>query len=173
MHPSPWATPRGVGVLRCATRIYEANRSTAAPDTWWTPPAEVATPARQAEVESSEDYSYLQFVGLKGDGLRSMLDLPGLGLGSEMPVVLIMGDQDRVSVPGIAKASFDTIVAPNKQYVVMPNAGHDSNAATIAAEFAALGSVSWQKIGFLRLEEIEADAAPTAHRACRAVATMR
>src|SRR5688572_26744620 len=42
--PPPWTNPRNFGILRRATRTYEAKTSTAAPSAWWTPAPEYATP---------------------------------------------------------------------------------------------------------------------------------
>ncbi|KFN44166.1 alpha/beta fold hydrolase [Arenimonas oryziterrae] len=140
--PPPWTNPRAFGVLRRATRLYEAKKSTPAPADWWTLPAEYATAERQAEYEAGEDYSYLQFVGLTGEGMLSKLNLPKLGLKFDVPVFIIEGEEDLVSTPEVAKAYFDAISAPRKEFVLLPKAGHDPNAATIAAEYRLLRSVA-------------------------------
>ena len=132
--PPPWTNPRGFGIVRRATRTYEARVTTPAPKGWWAPAPEYATPEMEANYEAGEDYSYLQFVGLNGNGLFSTVDLPALGTTFQMPVYLVQGAEDLVTTPAIARAYFDTIVAPDKQFLLLPRAGHDPNQAMVDAE---------------------------------------
>jgi pimeloyl-ACP methyl ester carboxylesterase len=136
--PPPWASPRNSGVLRRATRAYEAKASTPAPESWWVPSPEYDTPHLRADYQEGEDFSYLQFVGVKGDGMFSKVDLPGLGMVFEIPVFIIMGSEDLVTTPDIAKRYFDGITAPTKEFVLVPRAGHDPNLAIVDAEFRIL-----------------------------------
>lgn len=134
----PWTNPRNFGILRRATRTYERKVTTPAPETWWIPAPDYATPAAQADYEAGEEYSYLQFVGLKGDGMLSQLDLPALGTRFAMPIFLVQGEEDLVTTPELAKAYFDTITAPEKAFVLLPRTGHDPNAAMTAAQYDLL-----------------------------------
>ncbi len=86
-----------------------------------------------ADYEAGEDYSYLQFVGLAGDGMLSTVDLPQLGTTFDVPVFLVQGAEDLVTVPAVAKTYFDSIRAPRKRYVLLPATGHDPNPSTIDA----------------------------------------
>jgi pimeloyl-ACP methyl ester carboxylesterase len=131
----PWANPRSSGILRRATRAYEAKASTPAPEAWWVSSREYDTPQMRAAYSGGEDFSYLQFVGLKGDGMFSKVDLPRLGMTFEIPVYIIPGSEDLVAIPDVAKRYFDGIVAPQKEFVLVPHAGHDPNLATIDAEY--------------------------------------
>jgi len=130
----PWTNPRHPGVLRRATRRYENASTDAAPSTWWAPSAEYTTAADEQHYSDGEDHSYLQFVGLHGDGMLSTVDLPALGTTFGLPVYLIHGEQDLVTVPAIARRYFDTIDAPHKEFITLPRSGHDPNAAMIEAE---------------------------------------
>ena len=136
--PLPWTNPRAFGILRRATRGYEAQRTTPAPKHWWIPAPAYATPQMEAEYEAGEDYSYLQFVGMQGKGMYSRVDLGQLGSKFEMPVYLVQGEQDLVTTPEIAKAWFDTLEAPKKEFILLPLTGHDPNQAMVDAEFAIL-----------------------------------
>jgi hypothetical protein len=71
-----------------------------------------ATPKAEADYTAGEDYSWLQFVGLKGDGIASKIDLVKLGL--------------------------DFIQAPRKEFVLVPRTGHDPNPPMIAAQYKLL-----------------------------------
>lgn len=134
----PWTNPRNFGILRRATRIYEAKASAPAPKSWWVASPLYTTPASEASYESGEDYSYLQFVGLKGNGMLSKVDMPALGLAFDIPVFLVQGSEDLVTAAEVAKRYFDSITAPQKEYVLLPNTGHDPNPAMIEAQYNIL-----------------------------------
>ena len=127
--PLPWPNPRNFGILRRATRAYEAPRTDPAPAAWWVPAPSYTTPTAQAAYEAGEEYSYLQFVGMHGDGMLSAIDLPRLGRRFDLPVYLVQGSEDLVTVPALSKAYFDSIVAPRKNYVLLQRTGHDPNPA--------------------------------------------
>ncbi len=134
----PWTNPRAFGIFRRASRIYEAKTAIPAPATWWTPAPAYATPKDLADYEAGEDYSYLQFVGLKGNGMFSQVDLPKLGTTFALPIFLLQGSEDLVTTPTVAKRYFDAITAPQKAWVLIPRTGHDPNAAMIQAQFHLL-----------------------------------
>jgi pimeloyl-ACP methyl ester carboxylesterase len=136
--PPPWVNPRSFGILRRLSRPYEAASSTPAPSNWWAPSAEYNTPARLAEYEGGEDFSFLQFVGLKGDGMFSRVDLPAMASTFDVPVFLIHGSQDLVAIPEVAQRYFDGIRAPTKEFLVVSNAGHDPNEALVDAQYRTL-----------------------------------
>lgn len=129
----PWTTPRSSGIVRRATRAYEAKTTIPAPTSWWTPAAPYATPQALADYEGGEDHSYLQFVGYKGDGMYSRVDLPKLGTRFAIPVFLLQGAEDLVTTAEVSKRYFDTIQAPRKDYVLLERTGHDPNQAMVDA----------------------------------------
>lgn len=133
--PPPWENPRNSGVLRRATRAYEAKTSIPAPKSWWLRAPAYDTPQVRAEYLEGEDHSYLQFVGRKGDGMFSRVDLPGLGAAFEVPVFIIQGSEDLVAIPEVARRYFDGIAAPQKEFVVVPHTGHDPNVALVEAQY--------------------------------------
>ena len=134
----PWTNPRAFGMVRRATRVYEAAVTEPAPPGWWTPSPAYADPRSLGDYEAGEDYSYLQFVGMRGDGLLSRLDLPALGTKFAMPVVMLQGEHDLVTVPSVSRAYFDSIDAPSKRYILLPRTGHDPNPEMLGAQYAAL-----------------------------------
>jgi pimeloyl-ACP methyl ester carboxylesterase len=136
----PWTDPRNSGILRRATRVYEAKTALPAPKSWWTPEAQYATPAYEAAAEAADDYSYVQFVGMTGKGMASRLDLPALGLTFAMPVYIFAGEADLVTVPELARRYFERISAPHKEFIPVPQAGHDPNVPLVEAEFKLLKS---------------------------------
>ena len=138
MGAPPWTNPRNAGILRRATRIYERRTTIAAPQGWWTPAPAYADAASQAALEASDDFSYLQFVGTAGNGMAATIDLPRLGLAFGMPVFILAGAEDLVTIPGVARRYFDSLSAPRKEFHVLAATGHDPNAALVAAQYDIL-----------------------------------
>ncbi len=134
----PWTDPRALGIVRRAARTYEAKASKPAPQSWWTPSPKYASKKMQADYDKGEEFSWLQFVGLKGNGMLATLDLPRLGFDFQMPVFMVQGEEDLVTVPSVAKAYFDEIRAPKKAYFLLPHTGHDPNPIMIEAQFNIL-----------------------------------
>ncbi|MFZ4875870.1 alpha/beta fold hydrolase [Janthinobacterium sp. Mn2066] len=134
----PWRDPRNFGILRRFDRKYEAQVTEAPPKAWWQPAALYATPQALSDAEAGDDYSYIQFMGWQGDGMFSRVDLPALGTSFGLPVYMIMGEEDLLSSPAIARSYFDSIQAPQKGFVLVKRAGHDPNQAVLDAQWRVL-----------------------------------
>ena len=117
------------GVQTCALPISRAALQARhdAPKSWWTTSPEYATPKAEADYAAGEDYSWLQFVGLHGDGIASTIDLYQLGPRFAVPFYMVQGAEDLLTMPEPSKRYFDFIEAPRKQFVLVPAAGHDPN----------------------------------------------
>ncbi len=139
--PPPWTNPRSFGKLRRLTRTYEAKLTDAAPSSWWVRDAAYASASYQASYEAGEDYSYLQFVGERGGGLLSKVDLARLGTQFRVPIYIVQGAEDLVTVPDVSRAWFDKVQAPRKRYVLVQRAGHDANEPLLAAMYALLAEL--------------------------------
>lgn len=134
----PWLNPRAFGVVRRASRPLEAARTTAPPTHWWRPAAAYATTQALADTEAGEDYSWLQFVGLKNNGMAATVNLPQLGTHFALPVYLLQGTEDLLTPPEVTQAYFDSLQAPDKAMVLVPLAGHDPNEPLLAAQMQVL-----------------------------------
>lgn len=134
----PWKDPRAFGIARRIDRKYEALVTDPAPPGWWKPAPQYATPKYEADYAAGEDYSYIQFVGMQGDGIFSRYDLYRMGTRFTLPVYFVMGQEDLLSSPQVARRYFDAIEAPAKGFVVVPRAGHDPNEAMLAAQYKVL-----------------------------------
>jgi len=134
----PWTDPRSFGKVRRVIRKYEESVTTPAPDAWWEPAREYATVQAKADYEAGEDYSFLNFVGLHGDGMFSQVDLPRLGTDFAMPVFLVQGARDLLTTPDVTQQYFNSIRAPEKALVTVPDAGHDPNPPMVDAQFRLL-----------------------------------
>jgi pimeloyl-ACP methyl ester carboxylesterase len=134
----PWENPRAFGIVRRITRRYEAKTTQPAPDTWWKFPPQYETADYKAAYTAGEDYSYIQLVGMKGDGMLSRVDLPALGTRFPVPVFIIQGKEDLVTMPSVTKAYFDHIEAPTKKYILLDRVGHDPNPIMVDAQYRVL-----------------------------------
>jgi pimeloyl-ACP methyl ester carboxylesterase len=139
--PPPWTNPRNPGIMRRIMRKYEAMRTEPAPKAWWAPSPEYATARYEADYTAGEDYSWLQFVGLKGDGIGSKIDLYKLGPTFEIPIYMVQGEQDLLTMPEPSKRYFDFIQAPRKEFVLVPRAGHDPNPPMVDAQYRLLKQI--------------------------------
>jgi pimeloyl-ACP methyl ester carboxylesterase len=134
----PWTEPRSFGIMRRVIRKYENMVVEPAPKSWWKLAPEYATPDALSNYEGGEDYSYIQFVGLKGDGMYSHVDLPKLGTNFKVPFYLLQGEEDLLTTPDVAKRYFESITAPQKEFIMLPRVGHDPNPTLVAAQFKLL-----------------------------------
>ncbi|MBW8882841.1 MAG: alpha/beta hydrolase, partial [Asticcacaulis sp.] len=133
--PPPWTSPRNPGIVRRVMRKYEAMSTEPAPKWWWTPAPEYSSPKDEADYTAGEDYSWLQFVGLKGKGIASTIDMVKLGPRFELPFYMVQGEQDLLTMPEPSKRYFDFIEAPHKEFVMVPRTGHDPNPPMVETQF--------------------------------------
>jgi pimeloyl-ACP methyl ester carboxylesterase len=136
--PPPWTNPRNPGILRRVQRKYEALSTDPAPKAWSTPAPRYTTANYETDYTAGEDYSWLQFVGMQGDGIGAHIDAYGLGPRFDLPVYLVQGTQDLLTLPAVTRAWFDSLQAPRKSYVLVPRAGHDPNPPLLAAQYKVL-----------------------------------
>lgn len=134
----PWTDPRSFGKVRRVIRRFEAKVTTPAPEAWWKPAAEYTTPQALADYEAGEEYSFLNFVGMKGDGMAAQVDLPKLGTDFAIPMFFVEGAQDLLATPDVAQRYYDSLTAPQKHLVLLERAGHDPNQDVVDAEYRIL-----------------------------------
>lgn len=139
--PPPWTDPRSPGIIRRIMRKYEAMRTEPAPKAWWVFAPAYATARYEADYTAGEDYSWLQFVGPKGDGIASKIDLYQLGPKFALPFYMVQGEQDLLTMPAPSKRYFDFIEAPRKEFVLVPRAGHDPNPPMLDAQYRFLKKI--------------------------------
>lgn len=136
--PPPWENPRAFGIVRRILRRYEAKATQPAPDAWWAFPPQYTTDAYKAAYTDGEDYSYVQLVGMKGNGMLSRIDLPALGTTFPMPIFIIQGKEDLLTMPSVTKSYFDRIKAPTKRYILLERVGHDPNPLMVDEQLRVL-----------------------------------
>lgn len=139
--PLPWTNPRYTGIFRRVIRKYEGQRIEPVPKAWAGSTPEYSTPQYEADYEAGEDYSWLQFVGLKGDGIASKIDLYKLGPKFDVPIYMVQGEQDLLTMPEPSRRYFDFIEAPHKEFVQVPRTGHDPNPPMVATQLSLLKKI--------------------------------
>jgi pimeloyl-ACP methyl ester carboxylesterase len=128
--PPPWDSIRKWPVYRKWERAYQAKLVTAPPAPDTLSPA-YASPQEQAQYAAADDFCFEHFWGLKMDGPLQDVDLPGLGTDFAIPIFILQGQEDLTAVPELAKAYFDSIKAPRKQFFLVPGTGHGPSAAQL------------------------------------------
>lgn len=133
----PWTNPRNFGKIRRIQRALEAKVTEAQSDTW------VISPTYSSDEYSEiytagEDFSYIQFIGLNGDGFSTEIDLSSLGYDFQIPIYFVQGEEDLLTVAELSRRYFDKISAPDKAYLLLPKVGHGPNKRSLDANFQIL-----------------------------------
>jgi pimeloyl-ACP methyl ester carboxylesterase len=68
---------------------------------------------------------------LKLSGPMEQVDLPALGTDFAIPIFILQGQEDLTAQPELAKAYFDSIKAPRKQFYLVPGTGHEPSATEL------------------------------------------
>jgi len=128
--PPPWDSIKKWPVYRKWERVYQAKRVTAPPAPYKISP-EYASPEEQTQWDAADDFSFLHFWGMKMSGPVQDVDLPALGTDFSIPIFMIQGQEDLTALPELAKAYFDSIKAPRKQFYLVPGTGHGLSATEL------------------------------------------
>ncbi len=124
--PPPWDSLKKWPVFRKWKLAYQAKRMTAPPVPITLSPA-YSSPEERAQYEAADDFSFLHFWGLAMSGPAEEIDLPALGTDFAIPIFILQGEEDLTALPELAKAYFDSIKAPRKQFYLVPGTGHESS----------------------------------------------
>jgi pimeloyl-ACP methyl ester carboxylesterase len=129
--PPPWdALFKSWPVFRKWRLAYQAKKATA-PSASMAISPEYASPEERAQCAAADDFSFEHFWGLKMSGPLEGVDLPALGTDFAIPIFILQGQEDLTALPELAKAYFDSIKAPRKQFYLVPGTGHDSSATEL------------------------------------------
>jgi pimeloyl-ACP methyl ester carboxylesterase len=129
--PPPWdSLYKSWPVFRKWEKAYQAKIVTAQPAPETLSPA-YASPEEQAQYAAADDFSFEHFWGLKMSGPLQHVDLPALGTNFGIPIFIIQGQEDLTALPELAKAYFDSIKAPRKQFYLVPGTGHADSATEL------------------------------------------
>ncbi|MDV6331234.1 hypothetical protein [Asticcacaulis sp. 201] len=70
--------------------------------------------------------------------MYSRVDLPALGTQFDVPIFLLQGEADYLTLPKISRAYFDTLQAPQKAFILLRRTGHDPNQVMLDAQLDVL-----------------------------------
>ncbi len=130
----PYKDARKVGQLLRIVKYYESQHAAPAPDAWWIPASAYDNEEDTNNRFNGDDYSFLYFAGHEKLGIQPMAsetDFRKDGLVFEIPVYFIQGEYDVLSAREINKPYFDKISAPEKEYYLLPDAGHGFNPSVV------------------------------------------
>jgi len=125
MGPPSWSHPSSFGKLRRIIRRYESE--TANNPVEWEVSKEYLEYSDSRYSLFSEEFSFLKFIGLNGDGMINDVVLDECCTHLKIPIYIIQGQKDLLTVPEVTKEFFDEIAAPDKEYIQIENSGHDAN----------------------------------------------
>jgi pimeloyl-ACP methyl ester carboxylesterase len=135
--PPPWHLVAKWPVYRKWERVYQAKLVTAPPNGATISP-EYASPQEQAQYAAADDFSFMHFWGPTLSGPLMQINLPALGTNFAIPVFIIQGQEDLTAAPELAKAYFDSMNAPRKQFYLVPGTGHEDSATSLALTLKVL-----------------------------------
>ncbi len=141
--PPPYDNARNTGQLMRVIKKHERENSVPAPEEWRKPAPEYDNETDARNRENGDDYSFIHYAGhapLGISGMNASVDLSKDGLDFLIPVYLIQGQEDLLTPTEINKAFFDKINAPEKEYVIVPEAAHGFNKAVVDMHFSLLKS---------------------------------
>jgi pimeloyl-ACP methyl ester carboxylesterase len=126
----PWDALSCWGKFRKWEQAYQAKLATApsAPDA--INPAYASTQER-AQWAAADDFNWMHFVGLKMSGPLMDVDIAELGTDFAIPIFIIQGQEDLTAPPELAKAYFNSIKAPKKQFYLVRGTGHEPSATSL------------------------------------------
>lgn len=128
--PPPWGSIHKWPVFHKALLAYQAKLVTAASPLTTIDPAYAST-AERAQYDEADDFSFIHFFGMTMSGPMETVDLPALGTDFAVPVFFVQGQEDINALPELAKAFFDTIKAPQKQFITVPGTGHEDSVESL------------------------------------------
>lgn len=134
--PPPWTNPRNPGRLRRIVREYESERTSPQPKLKWKSGYD-SNEYRNAYL-AGEEFSWIKFVGMQGDGFSNQIHLDQDSVTFHVPINIIQGAEDLLTTPDVSKKFFDSIVAPKKRFILVPDAGHDPNIAMLRTQIQLL-----------------------------------
>ncbi|HEY5211555.1 MAG TPA: hypothetical protein VIJ38_00875, partial [Acidobacteriaceae bacterium] len=135
--PPPWHSLSKWPVYHKWERIYQAKLVTAPPILARISP-EYASPQERVQYAAADDFSFMRFWGPTLSGPLMNINLPAVGTTFAIPIFIIQGQEDLTAPPELAKAYFDSIKAPRKQFYLVPGSGHEDSATSLALTLKVL-----------------------------------
>ncbi len=126
MGPPSWSHPSSFGKLRRIIRKYE-NETASNPKEWKVSEEYLSKFSGSRYDMFSEEFSFLKYIGLNDDGMINDVALDECCTNLKIPIYIIQGQKDLLTVPEVTKEFFDEIQSSDKDYIPIENSGHDAN----------------------------------------------
>jgi pimeloyl-ACP methyl ester carboxylesterase len=130
----PYNNAKDYGILLRIIKKYEAKNSTPAPEYWWKIAPEYDNEKDNKDRYNGDDYSFINFVGHEKLGIKSMVSYTNFnqnGLEYKIPIYIIQGKHDILTLNIISKSYFDKINAPKKEFFLLSDAAHGHNQSVV------------------------------------------
>ncbi|WP_096087787.1 alpha/beta fold hydrolase [Agaribacterium haliotis] len=134
----PWTSPRSFGKLRRIIRAYENDVVSKHPE--FIIDKQYLSEKTRAAYFAGEEFSFVKFVGLSGDGMAQKVALDECCAEFKIPIYIIQGEKDLLTTPKVTKEFFDRIKAPSKEYVQLRQSGHDPNVSMLDKQLDILNA---------------------------------
>lgn len=134
----PWTDPKSFGRLRKAVRLYENEIVSKFPD--YIIDEDYNSEKTRFAYVAGEEFSFLKFVGLKGQGMANEIALDKCCSVIGMPIYLIQGENDLLTHHEVTEEYFESIKAPSKKYILLEQSGHSLNEKILETQFHILKS---------------------------------
>ena len=126
----PYDKAKDIGKLLRVVKKYERANSIPAPNSWFVESPGYDNAKDNQNRSDGDDYSFVNYMGDKGFGIRSMrstINLMNDHLDFKIPVFIIQGEEDLLTPKEMTRSYFDKIRAPEKKYFLLPKTAHGFN----------------------------------------------
>ncbi len=143
----PYNRAKTVGQLWRIVKKYERENSLPAPESWFVESPGYNNAKDDWARRDGDDYSFVNFVGDKKLGVNSMrssINFLKNNLDFKIPVYFIQGEEDILTPMESTKEYFNKIIAPKKEYILLPKAGHGFNLSVVEAQFKIFKNINFR-----------------------------
>ncbi|WP_051264053.1 alpha/beta hydrolase [Teredinibacter turnerae] len=118
-----WKHPASFGRFRRIVKRYE-DQLVIHPAQWKVG-SEYQMEVSEPTYIFAEEFSFLRFTGFDRDGMVQDVNLYGCCTKFEIPIYLLQGHNDLLTLPEVTEDYYNKIIAPKKEYVLLEYSGHE------------------------------------------------
>lgn len=126
-----WKHPASYGRFRRLVKRYE-DQLVVQP-VQWKVGSEYQMEVSEPSYIFAEEFSFLKYTGFDRDGMIQDVDLYGCCTKFEIPIYLLQGRNDLLTLPEVTEDYYNKISAPRKEYVLLEQSGHDQTQESLEA----------------------------------------
>lgn len=136
--PPFWSQPASFGKLRRTIKKYEDESVSQLAD--WKMANEYLSEQTKRAYIFGEEFSFLKYIGLNGDGMVHNIALDKCCNQFKIPIYIIQGQKDLLTVPRVTREYFKKIKAPVKEYIPLEHSAHDQTIEMLQAYLDTLNA---------------------------------